>query len=1250
MNKAVSMPEVNQSWNQSDWSGGSDQSIWSDPTKFSTSNNLNYLTAGGKLELDAGNEIQAWKRYGDGPSDRYRHQISWAPSKQLIYLFGGLTGSGQNPTPLDNLYEYNPELDKWTEINDMFPPSARGGHVQVWDDINDLLWVYGGRGASWNTKYNDLHSFDPDTKQWSQWVSGPCLPRHDAAGAFDPVTQQIIIWGGYTTAQSDNPSAEVFAYNVSSNAWTQMKNFTRRYYQDAVWCPITKTVFFYGGARGWSGNNYIYVDQLNEYFPQNDTWVNRTSAGNRVRPLVAWDTYNERLMMYGGYYNGLRNDTWHYNVETRSWTQKKTCPTRIDYTDGDWDDVNNQFVYYGGTYWGISDETWAYLPNATGYKSSGELISSAFNPGHYLNLRSLSFNLSKPLPPGLSEKPVKIQLASSMDSAESANNFIGPYGYSSDYFYKEEGQATSSKLDKSKYLTYKVNISAGDMVYTPRVNWIQIDYFTYPTTYEYISGKYNMGAPSGIPLRLVEWDSIEQNETSIEIYIRQGNDKSGLDSKTWEKVSLGQSIFGFKEGTYFQYKALFKTTDAGLTATLSSITFTFNELPAKPKLSLPVNDTWVGDSKPQFTWLFSDPDESDYQTGFEINVASDYNFKTIWHYFKQDSTNSTFKATEEIEDGKFYWRARVKDNYGSWSSWSDMYIINIDTKKPLAPKIVCFTHELEHIYYSKTRCSFDWNEPLDDSGITGYGYTLDRSPDIDPPLNISMTLDEYNIKHTSPEFEGLVIYDNLEDGTWYFHLKAVDLVGYWSDTVTRMIKIDTKSPEVNDLTPNEVLVGAKFDFKFDFNDTDSGINEATITWRYSSEIDYRYDTLLPDENIGGLFTLPHQLEKKPDPFIEYYINVYDLAEPRNERRYPVSGYEKIDIIDNGKPELKDVKGDFSHNRYNDLVITVTATDNVGISKVIIYFNDESTSETMSSASGNKYSITIDRMKIPDLTGYGGDNIIRYRIEAWDFGNNSDIEPQNGNFNITIIDPDAEGTDESEETKEKEQWLTPEMTINLIVLIAIIIFVAILLFIFIRKQSEKMSEDRHKLRMAIADVHEAAAAGSPAPLEGLEAPAEAQAGLPGQEPQAASQAELPDVIEIPAGAPAPVYTPSLDAQVTPVGYLPEALQPVPGESVKPPETQRVSEEIQTKTDEDKYRKAGLMMEPKEPGAAPDSVQVQEGLSVSLPGEAKPDVSETEPALEQPTMTPTQSAREFDEALMWKPPEASMKIKESEKNKN
>ena len=76
-----------------------------------------------------------------------------------------------------------------------------------------------------------------------------------------------------------------------------------------------------------------------------------------------------------------------------------------------------------------------------------------------------------------------------------------------------------------------------------------------------------------------------------------------------------------------------------------------------------------------------------------------------------------------------------------------------------------------------------WSSPEDSSGIAGYSYSRDRSPDSIPPRRL-MLLDRDRVAQA-------VV---TEDGLWYFHLAAQDYAGNWSEPIHVPFFRDTTPP------------------------------------------------------------------------------------------------------------------------------------------------------------------------------------------------------------------------------------------------------------------------------------------------------------------------------------------------------------------------------------------------------------------------------------------------------------------------
>jgi hypothetical protein len=161
-----------------------------------------------------------------------------------------------------------------------------------------------------------------------------------------------------------------------------------------------------------------------------------------------------------------------------------------------------------------------------------------------------------------------------------------------------------------------------------------------------------------------------------------------------------------------------------------------------------------------------------------------------------------------------------------------------DFTPPDAPVLSCGTHPSEDLWYNESSPTFNWTEPSDPTGITGYSYWLDRSPLTEPDT-------------TSEGTSTTVTIVDLADGTWYFHCRARDGSGNWGPPNHYRIKIDTQSP----LAPIDIVV---------IPDGWTNMNLYQVTWSYpedSSSIAGSYYKLgsPPTHETDGTFLHTSQL-------------------------------------------------------------------------------------------------------------------------------------------------------------------------------------------------------------------------------------------------------------------------------------------------------------------------------------------------------------------------------------------------------
>lgn len=98
-------------------------------------------------------------------------------------------------------------------------------------------------------------------------------------------------------------------------------------------------------------------------------------------------------------------------------------------------------------------------------------------------------------------------------------------------------------------------------------------------------------------------------------------------------------------------------------------------------------------------------------------------------------------------------------------------------RPPEGVTIYSATHPSQDAWYNNNSPFFTWEK---EPGVTGFSYVLDTKPSTVPENNVLTT-------------ETSKAYENLKDGLYYFHVKALKN-SVWGTTGTFLVRIDTTPP------------------------------------------------------------------------------------------------------------------------------------------------------------------------------------------------------------------------------------------------------------------------------------------------------------------------------------------------------------------------------------------------------------------------------------------------------------------------
>jgi len=276
---------------------------------------------GAKLQLAHENELGVWLKTDQSPSKRYCNAMAYDSVNNKIVLFGGL-----DTVECGDTWIYDVASNTWTEKHTggtagIDKPEARYAHTMAYDSINQKVVLFGGCDAS--QSFDDTWLYDVKIDKWMK-KSQSTKPsgRKYPAMAYDSISNKVVLFGGFDTANSD----ETWLYDVAMNTWTQVS------------------------TSGQAGTDYPY---------------------GRDVPAMVYDSSNNKMILYGGYANviGKAHDTWAYDVASDTWEERSTSgqigtdkPTVYGRHSMAYDAINKKVVLFGGgdDNENVEDETWIY--------------------------------------------------------------------------------------------------------------------------------------------------------------------------------------------------------------------------------------------------------------------------------------------------------------------------------------------------------------------------------------------------------------------------------------------------------------------------------------------------------------------------------------------------------------------------------------------------------------------------------------------------------------------------------------------------------------------------------------------------------------------------------------------------------------------------------------------------------------------------------------------------------------------------
>ena len=220
-----------------------------------------------------------------------------------------------------------------------------------------------------------------------------------------------------------------------------------------------------------------------------------------------------------------------------------------------------------------------------------------------------------------------------------------------------------------------------------------------------------------------------------------------------------------------------------------------------PTSLLPVKGAVTNNNDFSMSWpAVSGAIKYEYQTANTLSNPT--TLGTVIYSDDSSSGNYTLgtvitRSNNNAPDNDYYWQVRAGDAFGTWSPWSAINKVTVDTQKPAAPTI---NHPLDNSIIANIQ-KVTWSAVTD---IFANSVTYIYQSSTNSGTNDS------NGSFVSPAYTSSNLSDTqistlgTPEGTYYLHVKSVDAAGNmsaWSSTVR--VEVDNTDPVAFIVTPNE---------------------------------------------------------------------------------------------------------------------------------------------------------------------------------------------------------------------------------------------------------------------------------------------------------------------------------------------------------------------------------------------------------------------------------------------------------------
>ncbi|NHJ48283.1 MAG: hypothetical protein FK733_10895 [Asgard group archaeon] len=296
------------------------------------------ITGGSSADLESTWVLSSinltWNKLQDAnsPGGRYSHRMVYNTLTGKILLFGGITYAAG--AQVNDTWEFDPATNQWTELHPANAPAVRAAHGMYFDpDFNEVVLHAGVNSPT--TVNDEVWIYNFSANNWTQlFPTGGPGTGYGHSFLYDEINKVGVLFGGRFADHT--LKNDVWFFNRSSVTWTKKIPILKpleRYHLSMAYNPSDDTFVIFGGDNDDTPSRAL--DDTWVYNPQTNQWTEintNLKPPARCKHKMIYDQYLNKIIMFGGTgeaFSVSYNDMWIYDPVTETWSQELTSTVPV---------------------------------------------------------------------------------------------------------------------------------------------------------------------------------------------------------------------------------------------------------------------------------------------------------------------------------------------------------------------------------------------------------------------------------------------------------------------------------------------------------------------------------------------------------------------------------------------------------------------------------------------------------------------------------------------------------------------------------------------------------------------------------------------------------------------------------------------------------------------------------------------------------------------------------------------------------